>query len=48
MEYCSLARAQTMAEGWGSRFVNAGAAGHINTASGLGLWDDGLALLKTL
>lgn len=46
--YCSLARAQTMAEGWGSRFVNAGAVGHINTASGLGLWDDGLALLKTL
>ena len=45
---CSLARAQTMADGWGSRFVNAGAAGHINTASGLGLWDDGLALLKTL
>ena len=45
---CSLARAQAMADGWGSRFVNAGAAGHINTASGLGLWDDGLALLKTL
>jgi predicted alpha/beta hydrolase family esterase len=40
---CSVARAQTMAQGWGSRFVNAGAAGHVNTASGLGLWKPGMS-----
>ena len=45
--YCTLARAQAMAHAWGSRFVNAGAAGHINTASGLGNWDSGHALLQT-
>lgn len=45
---CTLARAQAMAHAWGSRFVNAGAAGHINTASGLGNWDSGHALLQTL
>lgn len=45
---CSVARAQTMAQGWGSRFVNAGAAGHINTASGLGLWEAGHELLLSL
>ncbi|MEG0199820.1 MAG: alpha/beta hydrolase [Comamonas sp.] len=46
--HCSLERAQAMAQGWGSRMVNAGAAGHLNTASGLGLWDSGHALLHTL
>jgi predicted alpha/beta hydrolase family esterase len=40
---CSVARAQAMAQGWGSRFVNAGAAGHINTASGLGLGKPGMS-----
>ena len=45
---CSVARAQAMAQGWGSRFVNAGAAGHINTASGLGLWEAGHELLLSL
>lgn len=45
--YCTLARAQAMAHAWGSRFVNAGAAGHINTASGLGNWYSGHALLQT-
>ena len=46
--HCFLERAQAMAQGWGSRLVNAGAAGHLNTASGLGLWDSGHALLHTL
>ena len=45
---CTLQRAQTMAQAWGSQFVNAGAAGHINTASGLGLWQAGHELLLTL
>lgn len=46
--YCTPRRTQDMAEAWGSRFVSAGAAGHINTASGLGAWDGGHALLQTL
>ncbi len=33
---------------WGSRFENAGAAGHINVASGHGPWPAGLQLLRTL
>ncbi len=33
-----LARAQEWATRWGSRFVNLGAVGHINTESGFGPW----------
>jgi len=36
------------AEQWGSRFVNIGAAGHINADSSLGEWSQGFELLKTL
>jgi uncharacterized protein len=39
-------RARSLAGGWGSRFVDAGAAGHINAASGIGHWPDGEALLE--
>ncbi|MGN1057635.1 MAG: RBBP9/YdeN family alpha/beta hydrolase, partial [Comamonas sp.] len=46
--YCSLERAQQMAQAWGSQWVNAGAAGHINSDSGLGAWDAGHALLQQL
>jgi len=44
--YCSPARAHSMAADWGSHFVDAGALGHINAASGLGNWPDGLELLE--
>lgn len=40
--YCAQARAQHLAEAWGAGFVDAGALGHINTASGHGPWPDGL------
>jgi predicted alpha/beta hydrolase family esterase len=40
--YCTAARAKAMAEAWGASFVDAGALGHINTASGHGPWPDGL------
>lgn len=33
-----LARAREWAHHWGARFVNLGAAGHINTESGFGPW----------
>lgn len=46
--YCSAVRAQTFAAAWGSQVVNAGAAGHINTASGVGDWDAGHQLLLDL
>ena len=42
------ARAQTFASAWGSKFVMIGEAGHINTASGLGDWPKGLALLRSI
>ncbi|OON68496.1 alpha/beta hydrolase [Hymenobacter sp. CRA2] len=47
-EYISLERARQLAQDWGSRFVNMGPHGHLNSASGLGLWPEGHALLQTL
>ena len=40
--YCSLDRAKHFAESWGSKLMEAGDVGHINTASGHGPWPDGL------
>lgn len=47
-EYVSAGRARTFAAAWGSRLVMIGAAGHINSASGLGDWPAGRALLAEL
>jgi predicted alpha/beta hydrolase family esterase len=44
--FVTVARARTFASAWGSNFVLIGEAGHINTASGLGDWPEGLALLR--
>jgi hypothetical protein len=46
--YASFERSEQMARDWGSRLEDAGRAGHINTASGLGEWPWGLALLREL
>jgi len=46
--YCSLERAQAFAAAWGSTWVDAGHAGHINADSGLGDWPAGQALLDAL
>jgi predicted alpha/beta hydrolase family esterase len=46
--YCSVQRAFDMARDWGSHFVDAGACGHINAASDVGLWRDGQRLLDRL
>jgi uncharacterized protein len=43
--YCDVGRARAMAIAWGAEFVSAGAAGHLNTASGHGPWPEGRALL---
>jgi len=40
--------AETCASAWGSRFVSIGAAGHINSTSGLGEWREGFSLLRQL
>ncbi|WP_375429355.1 RBBP9/YdeN family alpha/beta hydrolase [uncultured Sphingomonas sp.] len=39
-------RAHSYAAGWGGHFIEIGPAGHINAASGIGHWPDGLALLE--
>ncbi len=44
----SLERAAGMAADWGAGFVDIGPRGHINAASGLGDWPEGLALLHAL
>jgi len=43
--YCSHQRAAGLAEAWGSAFVSAGEAGHINVDSGHGPWPEGLMRL---
>ncbi|HXQ66376.1 MAG TPA: alpha/beta hydrolase [Alphaproteobacteria bacterium] len=44
----SLERARHFARAWGSRLVEIGKAGHINSASGLGAWPDGKRQLEAL
>ncbi|AXY78332.1 alpha/beta hydrolase [Paraflavitalea soli] len=46
--YVTMERAQQFADAWGSRLVNVGDYGHINSASNLGLWPEGMALLQQL
>ena len=46
--YAAFHRLEALARSWGSRFVDAGHAGHINASSGLGDWPDGEVLLDEL
>jgi predicted alpha/beta hydrolase family esterase len=46
--FCSLERGTQMAADWGCDLVIAGPRGHLNTASGLGDWPEGQALLAQL
>lgn len=46
--WCSPERSRQFAAAWGSRFVEIGAHGHINSASGMGSWPEGRALLDEL
>ncbi|RDV16254.1 alpha/beta hydrolase [Pontibacter diazotrophicus] len=46
--YVTEARAMQLAQAWGSEFVSIGEAGHINSDSGFGEWEEGLTLLKKL
>jgi uncharacterized protein len=40
--YCTMERARDFAAAWGSTLIEAGDAGHLNTASGHGPWPEGL------
>ncbi len=46
--YATIERSRCFARDWGSAFVDAGALGHINAASGLGDWAFGQVLLDAL
>jgi predicted alpha/beta hydrolase family esterase len=46
--YVSVARAETFADAWGADFCNAGELGHINSATRLQYWPQGLLLLGQL
>lgn len=46
--YGSVEFARSAASAWGSRFVNIGPAGHINSKSGFGEWNEGFLLLQQL
>lgn len=41
-----LETAEAWADTWESRFINIGAAGHINVASGFGAWPQGLNIFE--
>lgn len=46
--WLDIEKARALAAGWGSRLVNAGAAGHINVDAGYGRWPEGERLLERL
>ncbi len=46
--YLTMAQARSLSRRWGARLADAGEAGHINAASGLGDWAFGRLLLNTL
>ena len=46
--YATFARAEAMASAWGAELVDAGTAGHLNTAAGYGPWPAGEAILRRL
>ena len=46
--WLSLDRAAHISAMWGSSFVNIGAAGHINSESGLADWPEGKRILRRL
>lgn len=46
--YVTVARAQHFAQGWGADFCLAGELGHVNSASRLQYWPQGLLLLGQL
>lgn len=46
--FCAAERAAQMTRAWGSRQIDIGPRGHINSQSGLGAWPEGRVLLQSL
>ena len=46
--WISIERAEYYANNWGSEFINIDEAGHINSLSGYGEWQQGLEILSRL
>jgi uncharacterized protein len=46
--HCTFARSERYADDWGAELVDAGDAGHLDTASGYGPWPAGERLLSRL
>lgn len=46
--FCQLGAVRTMVNDWEAQSISVGDAGHINGASGLGEWPDGMSLLRGL
>lgn len=46
--WASVSFAAEFATDLGARFVDVGAGGHLNSDSGLGVWNEGFALLQSL
>ena len=44
-QFCTPELAEQLAQGWELPLISVGPLGHINSASGLGRWEDGRALL---
>lgn len=44
--WIEIDQAHSLAADWGSHFIDAGAQGHLNAASGLGWWPEGQELLE--
>lgn len=44
----TIDKAEFYADNWGSKFINIGAAGHINDVSGYYEWKEGLEILYSL
>lgn len=46
--WMAFPKARNLAKAWGAELIDAGNAGHINTAAGYGPWEAGESLLRTL
>jgi len=46
--FIALERARDLAAAWGSEFVDVGPCGHINVASGFGLWPAGESIVAAM
>ena len=47
-QYAEIGKLNFWATRWQAEFINVGAKGHINSASGIGFWYEGLRLLNRL